>query len=125
MTVIRYVWLVVALTASALAAAPKAPSAHPKAPENPKSPNIILVTRDTTRADRMGFLGSERGLTPNLDALARESVVFTRAYSQIPLTTPSHAVLLTGTYPQFNHLDGLVQPLLPELSHLPVLLHEH
>src|SRR6266849_5523774 len=60
-------------------------------------PNIILITLDTTRADRMGFLGSQRGLTPNLDALAKQSVVFARAYAQVPLTTPSHAALLTGT----------------------------
>src|SRR5208282_6049301 len=84
----------------------------------------ILITVDTTRADRMGFMGSKRGLTPNLDALARDSVVFTRAYSQIPLTTPSHAVMLTGTYPQFNHLDGLVQPLRADLPYLPDLLHQ-
>lgn len=90
-----------------------------------KSPNIILITLDTTRADRMGFLGSKRGLTPNLDALAHQSVVFTRAYAQIPLTTPSHAVMLTGTYPQFNHLDGLVQPLNSEIPYIPDLLHRH
>ena len=39
----------------------------PATPEPPR-PNIILITLDTTRADRMGFLGSTRGLTPNLDA---------------------------------------------------------
>jgi arylsulfatase A-like enzyme/Flp pilus assembly protein TadD len=89
-----------------------------------KPPNVILITLDTTRADRMGFLGSKRGLTPNMDALAKSSVVFTRAYSQIPLTTPSHAVLLTGTYPQFNHLDGLIQPLHMDLPYLPDLLHQ-
>lgn len=87
----------------------------------PQSP-IILITIDTTRADRMGFLGSKRGLTPNLDALARESVVFTRAYSQVPLTTPSHAVLLTGTYPQFNHIEDLGTALSQELPYLPELL---
>ncbi|MGB8784585.1 MAG: sulfatase, partial [Terriglobales bacterium] len=90
-----------------------------------KAPNIILITLDTMRADRMGFMGSKRGLTPNLDALAKQSVVLTRAYAQIPLTTPSHAVLLTGTYPQFNHLDGLVQPLRSDLPYLPDLLHRH
>jgi phosphoglycerol transferase MdoB-like AlkP superfamily enzyme len=52
------------------------------------APNIILITLDTTRADRMGFLGSKAGLTPNLDELAKQSVVFTRAYAQVPLTTP-------------------------------------
>src|ERR1700678_1497864 len=89
-----------------------------------KPSNIILIPLDTTRADRMGFLGSKLGLTPNLDALAKQSVVFTRAYSQVPLTTPSHAVLLTGTYPQFNHLDGLIQPLCTDLPYLPDLLHQ-
>jgi len=65
-------------------------------------PNIILITLDTVRVDRMGFMGSQRGLTPSLDALARQSVVFTRAYAQVPLTTASHATILTGTYPQFH-----------------------
>lgn len=69
---------------------------------NAAPPNVILITLDTTRADRMGFLGSTRGLTPSLDALAHESVVFTRAYAQAPLTTVSHASILTGTYPQFH-----------------------
>jgi choline-sulfatase len=88
-------------------------------------PNIILITLDTTRSDRMGFLGSERGLTPNLDALAKQSVVFTRAYAQVPLTTPSHAALLTGTYPQFSHLEDLGAPLGKDLPYLPDLLHKH
>lgn len=90
-----------------------------------KPPNIILITLDTTRADRMGFLGSERGLTPNLDALAKHGVVFTRAYAQVPLTTPSHAVLLTGTYPQYNHVEDLGSALQPELPYLSDLLHRH
>ena len=52
---------------------------HAFAAENQR-PNIILITLDTTRADRMGFLGSTLGLTPNLDAMARDGVVFTRTY---------------------------------------------
>lgn len=72
----------------------------------------------------MGFLGSERGLTPNLDQLAKQSVVFTRAYAQVPLTTPSHAAMLTGTYPQFSHLEDLGAPLRPELPYLPDILHK-
>src|SRR6266576_1217533 len=86
------------------------------------TPNIILITLDTTRADRMGFLGSSRGLTPNLDALAKQCVVFTRAYAQEPLTTPSHAALLTGTYPQFNHVADLGVPLAKDLPYLPDVL---
>ena len=49
----------------------------------PLRPNIILITLDTTRADRMGFLGSQLGLTPHLDQLAKQGVVFTRAYSHV------------------------------------------
>jgi arylsulfatase A-like enzyme/Flp pilus assembly protein TadD len=88
-------------------------------------PNIILITLDTTRADRIGFMGSARGLTPNLDELARESVIFSRAYTQVPLTTPSHAVMLTGTYPQFSHLQDLGAPLGKDLPYLPDLLRQH
>ena len=88
-------------------------------------PNVILITLDTTRADRMGFLGSKSGLTPNLDALARQSAVFLRAYSQVPLTTPSHATILTGTYPQFNHVSDLGSPLEKDLPYLPAILRQH
>jgi arylsulfatase A-like enzyme/Flp pilus assembly protein TadD len=91
----------------------------------PPRPNIILITLDTTRADRMGFLGSKRGLTPNLDAMARQGVVFTRAYSHVPLTTASHATILTGTYPQFNRVNDFGVPLSTRLPYLPDLLHAH
>jgi arylsulfatase A-like enzyme/Tfp pilus assembly protein PilF len=88
-------------------------------------PNIILITLDTTRADRMGFLGSTRGLTPNLDAMAKQGVAFTRAYSHVPITTASHITILTGTYPQFNHVTDFGIPLSPRLPYLPELLHQH
>jgi arylsulfatase A-like enzyme/Tfp pilus assembly protein PilF len=91
----------------------------------PSHPNVVLVTLDTTRADRMGFLGSERGLTPNLDTLARQASVFSRAYAQVPLTTPSHAAILTGTYPQFNHVSYLGDPLGKGLPSLPEILHKN
>jgi arylsulfatase A-like enzyme/thioredoxin-like negative regulator of GroEL len=88
-------------------------------------PNIVLITVDTTRADRMGFLGSERGLTPHLDALAHQSVVFTRAYSQVPLTAPSHATILTGTYPQFHQVNNFGVPLAATLPYAPEILRAH
>ena len=120
MTVIRWFWFAVALTASGLAAAPQTPA------PNLKSPNIVLITLDTTRADRMGFLGSPRGLTPNLDALAKQSAVFTRAYSQVPLTPPSHATILTGTYPQFHQVNRIEQAFLAaDLPYAPDILRAH
>ncbi|MGA9474227.1 MAG: sulfatase-like hydrolase/transferase [Terriglobales bacterium] len=87
-----------------------------------KFPNIILITLDTTRADRMDFLGSNRGLTPNLDVLANDSAVFTRAYAQAPLTPTSHATILTGTYPQFHQVVPSPDPLSKDLPYLPDIL---
>ncbi len=84
--------------------------------------NVILITLDTTRADRMGFLGSKRKLTPNLDALARDGIVFTRAYAQAPLTTPSHATILTGTYPQFHNVSMPYRPMPESLPFAPAIL---
>jgi arylsulfatase A-like enzyme/Tfp pilus assembly protein PilF len=89
----------------------------------PIHPNVVVITLDTTRADRMGFLGSDRGLTPNLDALAHVALVFSRAYAQVPLTTPSHATIFTGTYPQFNHVNYMGDPLGKGLPFLPDILH--
>ncbi len=86
-------------------------------------PNIIVITLDTTRADRMDFLGSKRGLTPNLDTLARDGIVFTHAYSHVPITTASHTTIFTGTYPQFNHVNDFGVPISPRLPYLPDLLH--
>jgi arylsulfatase A-like enzyme/tetratricopeptide (TPR) repeat protein len=106
-------WLAGCFSAHA-SSRPKTPTSHP---------NIVLITLDTTRADRMGFLGSERGLTPNLDALARQAVVFSHAYAQVPLTTPSHAAILSGTYPQFNHVNYMGDPLDKSLPFLPDILH--
>src|ERR1700692_3000231 len=87
----------------------------------PQPPNVILITLDTVRADRMGFLGSDRKLTPNLDTLARQSVVFTRAYSQVPLTTASHATILTGTYPQYHQVNDFGVPLPTEVPFAPAI----
>jgi len=71
----------------------------------------------------MGFLGSKRGLTPNLDAMARQGVAFSRAYAHVPITTASHTTILTGTYPQFNRVNDFGIPLSPRLPYLPDLLH--
>ena len=73
----------------------------------------------------MGFLGSTRGLTPNLDALAHQSVVFTHAYAQAPLTPVSHATILTGTYPQFHQVIDFTFPLAKDLPYAPDILHGH
>ena len=87
-----------------------------------EKPNVILITLDSTRADRMGFLGAKGGLTPHLDALAKQSVVFEHAYAQSPDTLASDAALLTGTYPPYNHVSQFGASLAPSLPYLPQLL---
>ena len=62
-------------------------------------PNVVLVTLDSLRADRLGYLSPGPTLTPNLDRLAEESVCFTRAIAPAPWTKPSVSSLLTGLYP--------------------------
>jgi arylsulfatase A-like enzyme/Flp pilus assembly protein TadD len=78
-------------------------------------PSVILITIDTLRADHVGCYGAEAVKTPTLDGLARDGVVFERAISQVPLTWPSHAVILTGTYPFQNGVQDFTgQPLAPQ-----------
>ncbi len=75
-------------------------------------PSVILITIDTLRADHVGCYGAQSGKTPTLDSLAHDGVVFERAISQVPLTWPSHAVILTGTYPFQNGVQDFTgQPL--------------
>lgn len=65
-------------------------------------PHILLITVDTTRADRIGAYGDERARTPAIDRLARDGLLFPRATCQVPLTLPSHCSILTGTYPPYH-----------------------
>lgn len=65
-------------------------------------PNVLLVTIDTLRADRLGCYGYSKAATPVLDALAGRGVRFTTAIAHTPLTAPSHASILTGALP-FSH----------------------
>lgn len=64
--------------------------------------NILLITLDTTRADRLGCYGYAAARTPRLDRLAAEGVRFERVYATAPITLPSHASIFTGLYP-FEH----------------------
>jgi arylsulfatase A-like enzyme/Flp pilus assembly protein TadD len=85
-------------------------------------PNIILITLSATRADRMGFLGSKARVTPNLDGLARQGMVFEQAFSQAPLTVVSHATILSGTYPQTHRVSEFGARLASTLPFVPELL---
>jgi arylsulfatase A-like enzyme/cytochrome c-type biogenesis protein CcmH/NrfG len=62
-------------------------------------PNIVLITVDTLRADRVGCYGYKQAATPHIDRLAAEGVRFAQAYTPVPITLPAHAVMFTGKYP--------------------------
>lgn len=64
--------------------------------------NLIVVTADTLRADKLGAYGNTRIATPNIDRLAAEGVLFEHATTVVPLTLPAHASIFTGTYPIFH-----------------------
>jgi arylsulfatase A-like enzyme/Flp pilus assembly protein TadD len=65
----------------------------------PARPNVLLITLDTVRADRIGAYGYKLAETPNLDRLSGQGVRFSDATTQSPLTAPAHAALFTGLYP--------------------------
>jgi arylsulfatase A-like enzyme/Flp pilus assembly protein TadD len=62
-------------------------------------PNIVIISMDTTRADRLGCYGHHGGATPNIDRLAAEGLRFAQCVSPCPITLPAHATLFTGSYP--------------------------
>jgi arylsulfatase len=91
-----------------------APACRPAA-----RPLVLLITVDTLRADHVGAYGDARGLTPRLDRLAAESLVFERAYATASFTLPSLASLLTSRYPEEVGVDGnssVLAPAAPPLA---------
>ena len=88
---------------------PSDPSHH-----GPSGPNVLLITLDAVRADRLGCYGYAKAHTPALDALAAGGVRFTQAFSQSPLTLPSHATIMTGLYPAEHSLLEDARYSLPE-----------
>ena len=68
----------------------------------PKDANVVLITIDTLRYD-LGYTGYERNYTPNLDALAKRSIVYERAYSLASYTGKSVGPMLTGKYGSETH----------------------
>lgn len=67
-----------------------------------KIDNVILITVDTWRYDYFSYLYPENVKTPNIDNFAKKSLVFSNAFTTVPLTAPAHASIFTGVYP-FAH----------------------
>jgi arylsulfatase A-like enzyme/Tfp pilus assembly protein PilF len=76
-------------------------------PTGIKTP-VILITIDTLRSDRLACYGYAKGKTSNMDSLAADGVLFENAYAQTPITLPSHATILTGTYPMYHKVQDVV-----------------
>ncbi len=68
--------------------------------------NVVVIVLDTARPDHMSLYGYPRPTSPVLNELAREGVVFERAYSTSSWTLPSHASLFTGLYPSEHGATG-------------------
>ncbi|HVC21324.1 MAG TPA: sulfatase-like hydrolase/transferase [Vicinamibacterales bacterium] len=95
--------LIVGLAAIAIAAAAAVGWLYARA-SAPFGGPIVLISIDTLRADHLPIYGYRHGDTPNIDALARDGIVFDHAYSQAPQTLPEHTSILTGELP---YQDGV------------------
>ena len=92
-------------------------------PVSPKLPNVVFITMDTTRKDRLGTYGYAKAKSDRIDSFASNGYRFENAYSSIPLTTPAHASMLTGLYPPHHGIRNNGDATLPdELDTLPELL---
>jgi arylsulfatase len=108
-------------------------ASEPAAP----APSLVLVTLDTTRADRLGCYGYPRPTTPTIDSIAAESVLFERCIAVVPHTTPSHCSILTGVYPYEHGItscsfrasterqEGLAFAPTPQLKSYAQILEQH
>jgi arylsulfatase A-like enzyme/Flp pilus assembly protein TadD len=81
--------------------------------------NVLLITVDTLRQDRVGAYGNRSGLTPHIDQLAAAGVRYAHAFSPAPLTLPAHASMLTGLLPRHHGIHNNTRVRLDE--HVPTL----
>lgn len=88
--------------------------------------NVLLISIDTLRADRLGCYGFREIETPNIDRICKEGIKFENCVAQVPLTLPSHTTILSGTYPFYHNIrdnGGFIVP--EELVTLPEILKQH
>jgi arylsulfatase A-like enzyme len=119
-------WLVAIAAAGAFAVVRwRATTPRPGPPPAQGSANVLWISLDTLRADHVGAFGGPAGLTPTLDELSKEGVVFPDTTCPMPLTAPSHVAMLTGLMPHESgvHKNGV--PLSRSVASLPRQLAEH
>lgn len=97
------------------------PGAFAQTPTTP----VILISIDTLRADHLGAYGYTRTRTPNIDSFADHGTVFTQTDCQIPFTMPSHASMMTSTYPFENQVEENAVALPPGAVTLASVLRSH
>ena len=90
-----------------------------------RPPNIVLITVDTLRPDRLGYGGNPRNPSPCLDRLSKEGVVFTDATSVAGWTLPSMATILTGHYPSEHGATDFHWSLDASMPTLASILRQH
>lgn len=113
--------LIAAATALAAGCRREAPAALPEAP----GLSVVLISLDTTRADRLGCYGYERIRTPNIDLLAAEGTLFEYCITTAPITLPAHASLMTGVYPFVHQVrDNGIFRLHEDNRTLPAIMSE-
>ncbi len=83
---------------------------------------VLLITLDTTRADRLGCYGSGKGLTPFLDGFSQEAYLFSNCQTPVPMTLPAHTSLFSGLYPVRTMIQTNLSPRVPE--DVPLLAEE-
>ncbi|MCH7527131.1 MAG: sulfatase-like hydrolase/transferase, partial [Planctomycetes bacterium] len=130
----RRLWILAAVALAALAilafwlrgAMQTAPFARLARAGDAEGYNVLLVTLDTLRPDRLGCYGYTRARTPAIDSLADFGVLFEDAVTCAPLTLPSHATILTGLYPPHHGVrDNGRHFLTPDHVTLAETLKEH
>jgi arylsulfatase A-like enzyme len=89
-------------------------------PATATAPSVLLITLDTTRADKLGVYGNKSGLTPSLDGLSSRCTLFEHCYAPIPQTFPSHLTVFSGWDPDHHgvrkNLEVFVPPKVPLLA---------
>jgi arylsulfatase A-like enzyme len=114
----RRILLVIVATLAVAGATPVVADAEPL------RPNVLILTIDTLRADRMSAYGYDRNTSPNLDRLMQDGVLFTQARTVEPLTGPGLCAMLTSSFPHENGATRNGLRMRPGLPSLPKLLQE-
>jgi arylsulfatase A-like enzyme/tetratricopeptide (TPR) repeat protein len=113
----KRIWILVLLIAAACSR--RNAGTYPNAP-------VIIVSIDTLRADHLPMFGYRDVETPALDAFRKDAILFTEAYSHVPLTLPSHVSILTGLLPPKNGVRNNIGYVLdPKIPTIPSVLEQH